>query len=197
MSWLSQEGSASPLGATWIADEEAFNFALYSKYASEVRVLLYSREDTTHPLHEHKFDPLINKSERVWHCRLRGSAISGARYYAYKISGPNEPGAGHRFDDQKILLDPYARSVYFPPQFSREIARMAGSNAGRAPLGVLLRGAHFPDTANRSPIHTSDLVIYEVHIRAFTARGNSDVTLKKRGTFAGVIEKIPYLKDLG
>ena len=78
MNWFSQEGSASPLGATWIADEVAFNFALYSKYASEARVLLYSREDTMHPLHEYKFDPLINKSERVWHCRLRGSAISSA-----------------------------------------------------------------------------------------------------------------------
>ena len=128
--WFSREGSASPLGVTWIADEEAFNFALYSKYASEVKLLLYSRDDTTHPLYEYKFNPLINKSERVWHCRLKASAIAGARYYAYKISGPNEPGAGHRFDDQKILLDPYARSVYFPRQFSREIARMAGKQCG-------------------------------------------------------------------
>ncbi len=195
--WFSHEGSASPLGATWIADEDAFNFALYSKYASEVRLLLYSRDDIAHPLHEYKFDPLINKSERVWHCRLKASAIAGARYYGYKISGPNEPGAGHRFDDQKILLDPYARSVYFPRQFSREIARMAGSNAGRAPLGVLLRDAEFSVTPDRRPVHTSDLVIYEMHVRAFTARDNSGVTSGKRGTFAGVIEKIPYLKELG
>src|SRR5678815_3291762 len=81
--WDSQEGSAAPLGATWIANEEAFNFALYSKYASEVNLLLYSREDVTNPLYEYKFNPLINKSERVWHCRLKASAIAGARYYAY------------------------------------------------------------------------------------------------------------------
>jgi isoamylase len=196
-SWYSHEGSASPLGVTWIANEEAFNFALYSKYASEAKLLLYSRDDVTHPLYEYKFNPLINKSERVWHCRLKASSISGARYYAYKISGPNEPGAGHRFDDQKILLDPYARSVYFPRQFSREIARMAGSNAGRAPLGVLVRENEFPWAGDSSPAHTFDLVIYELHVRAFTARDNSGVTSKKRGTFAGVIEKIPYLKELG
>ena len=70
-SWYSQEGSASPLGVTWIPDEDAFNFALYSKYASEVKLLLYSREDVTNPLYEYKFNPLINKSERVWHCRLK------------------------------------------------------------------------------------------------------------------------------
>ena len=73
--WYSREGSASPLGVTWIADEEAFNFALYSKYASEVKLLLYSREDVTHPLLRIQVQPLINKSERVWHCRLKASAI--------------------------------------------------------------------------------------------------------------------------
>jgi len=195
--WYSQEGSASPLGVTWITDEDAFNFALYSKYASEVKLLFYSRDEVTHPLYEYKFNPLINKSERVWHCRLKASVIAGARYYAYKISGPNEPGAGHRFDDQKILLDPYAHSVYFPRYFSRDIARMAGSNAGRAPLGVLVQEAEFPWAAGRAPVHTSDLVIYEMHVRTFTARDNSGVHAKKRGTFAGVIEKIPYLTELG
>jgi hypothetical protein len=64
MNWLGQEESALP-EATWLGDEEAFNFALYSKYASEVRVLMCSREDTTHPLHEYKVDLLIKKSERV------------------------------------------------------------------------------------------------------------------------------------
>lgn len=196
-SWYSREGSASPMGVTWVANEEAFNFALYSKYASEVTLLFYSPADFIHPLYEFKFNPLINKSERVWHCRLKARSISGARYYAYKISGPNEPGAGHRFDDQKILLDPYARSIYFPRLFSREIARMAGSNAGRAPLGVLVREKEFPWAEDRSPLHTSDLVIYEMHVRAFTARDNSGVNLQKRGTFAGVIGKIPYLKELG
>ena len=195
--WYSQEGTSSPLGVTWVAEDNAFNFALYSKHASEVTLLLYKREDVAHPFYEYRFNPLINKSGRVWHCRLKAGLIAGVRYYAYRISGPNEPGKGHRFDSQKILVDPYTRSIYFPEQFSREVAQLPGSNAGRAPLGVVLEETPFSWTRDVSLVHTSDLVIYELHIRAFTARANSGVSIGKRGTFAGLAEKIPYLKDLG
>jgi len=197
MNWSSREGAASPLGVTWISEEEAYNFALYSKHASGVALLLYSREDVTHPIYEYTFNPLINKSGRVWHCRLKASKVSVARYYAYRVSGPNEPGEGHRFDDQKILVDPYARSLHFPEHFSREVAQLPGNNAGRAPLGVLLGEAAFVTTMHLPPVHTFDLVIYELHVRAFTARTNSGVSAARRGTFAGLIEKIPYLKELG
>jgi Carbohydrate-binding module 48 (Isoamylase N-terminal domain) len=62
MNWASREGAASPLGVTWISEEEAYNFALYSKHASGVTLLLFSREDVTHPIYEYAFNPLINKS---------------------------------------------------------------------------------------------------------------------------------------
>ena len=75
-------------------EEVSNNFAIYSKYASQIDLLLYSRDDVTQPLYEYEFNPLINKSARVWHCRLRADAIPKARYYAYRISRPNEPGAG-------------------------------------------------------------------------------------------------------
>src|SRR6516165_2849012 len=117
MSWYSEEGSASRLGVTWIPEEEAFNFALYSKYASQVELLLYSRDELASPTYQFRFDPFRNKSARVWHCRIKAKDMPNARYYAYRITGPNEPGAGHRFDDQKLLLDPYARSVFFPRHF--------------------------------------------------------------------------------
>lgn len=197
MNWYSTEGQATPLGVTWIAEESAFNFSLYSKHASEVTLLLYTQEDVTHPFREYTFNPLFNKSGRVWHCRLSASAIREARYYAYRISGPNEPAAGHRFDNQKILVDPYAHALHFPEHFSREIAQLPGSNSGRAPLGVILKEAVPMSARKRPPAHTSDLVIYEVHVRSFTARSNSSVCPPKRGTFAGLIEKIPYFKDLG
>lgn len=198
--WYRQEGSPSPLGVNWIADEQAFNFALYSKHASEVRLLLYAEEDVVRPILEYPFNPLINKSGRVWHCRIPAAAMKGSRYYGYHISGPNEPGAGHRFDDQKVLVDPYAHSLYFPPQFSRQIARLPGSNAGRGPLGVLPAWNEEAVVArpnSRCPSHASDLVIYELHVRSFTARPNSGICEGVRGTFRGVIEKIPYLKELG
>jgi len=195
--WYSTEGSPSPLGVTWIAKEEAFNFALYSKYATEVTLLLYSSTEYFEPLREYRLDPLVNKSGRVWHCRLKAAAISGARYYAYRVAGPNEPGAGQRFDDRKILFDPYAGALFRPPQFSREAARSTESNAGRAPLGVIVTDRGFDWTGDRRPVHTSDTVIYEMHIRGFTMRANSRVPAEERGTYTGLVQKIPYLKELG
>src|SRR5208283_175455 len=195
--WIQLEGAPTPLGLSWIEGQKAFNFALYSKHASAVSVLLYSAEDLVRPLLQFHFDPLVNKSGRVWHCRLKADAIKGARYYAYRVVGPNEPGVGHRFDHQKILLDPYVKAVYFPQHYSRQAACLPGSNAGRAPLGVIANDRQFPWDGDRHPTHTSDTVIYELHVRNFTRRDNSGVSPEKRGTFADVIEKIPFLKGLG
>ncbi len=195
--WFAFEGSPSPLGVTWIEDEAAYNFALYSKDATAVTLLLYSALDLSIPSYEHKLDPLANKSGHVWHCRLRKSAIPDARYYAYQVAGPNIPEKGHRFDSRKVLLDPYARCVCFPPRFSREAASQPGSNAGKAPLGLLASEARCGWAGEGAPHHTSDLVIYEMHVRGFTRRANSQVSPAHRGTFLGVVEKIPYLKELG
>ena len=185
------------MGVAWIEEEQAFNFALYSKYASQMTLLLYADSDLVRPYHSYRFDPLANKSGRVWHCRLKAAAIPKAKYYGYAVGGPNEPGQGHRFDDQKILFDPYARALFSPEHFSREAARIPGSNAGRAPLGVIVTNHAFDWTGDRRPIHTSDTVIYEMHVRGFTMRANSDVPVEQRGTYAGLIKKIPYLKELG
>jgi isoamylase len=196
--WFAAEGSPFPLGVTWIEAEQAWNFALYSRHATGVTLLLYGEEDFVNPLREVELGHLRNKSSRVWHCRLREAEMPNARYYAYRVEGPSQPSEGHRFDAAKILLDPYAKAVFFPPNFSRDAARQAGSNAGRAPLGVLRCGRQpFDWGEDRRPRHTSDTVIYEMHVRGFTRRANSGVSADKRGTFAGVIEKIPYLKELG
>src|SRR5262249_4010386 len=88
--------------------------------------------------------------------------------------------------------------VFFPPNFRRSASVGRGSNAGRAPLGVLSRGpVRVNWNTEPKPRHTSDTIIYEMHVRGFTRRENSGVAARKRGTFAGVIEKIPYLKELG
>lgn len=195
--WFAREGTPSPLGVTWIEEEAAYNFALYSKDATAVTLLLYSALDLAIPTYEHKLDPLANKSGRVWHCRLRKSTIPDARYYAYQVAGPRTPEEGHRFDSRKVLLDPYAHCVCFPPRFSREAATQSGSNAGRAPLGLLAAETRRHWAEEGAPHHTSDLVIYEMHVRGFTRRANSQITPTHRGTFLGVVEKIPYLKDLG
>jgi isoamylase len=196
--WARIEGLPSPLGATWYADARAWNFALYSKHATSVTLLFYGADEFADPLHSITLDYLVNKSGRVWHCWLPDEAIRGARYYAYSVDGPDDPAAGLRFNPSKVLLDPYARAVFFPPAFDREAAKLRGSNAGRAPLGVLeaSRRANEREEACR-PRHLWDTVVYEMHVRGFTRRDNSGVSADRRGTFAGVIDKIPYLVDLG
>ena len=98
---------------------------------------------------------------------------------------------------RRYSLIPYAGALFRPPHFSREAARIPGSNAGRAPLGVIVTDHRFDWTGDRRPIHTSDTVIYEMHVRGFTMRANSGVPAEQRGTYAGLIQKIPYLKELG
>jgi glycogen operon protein len=196
--WQQSEGTPAPLGATWIPGEDAFNFALYSKHATTVTLLLYGPVDMTNPVVIRPLDHLRHKTGRVWHCRVPAAELSGATTYAYRVDGPRAPEQGHRFDRDKILLDPSARAIVFPPGFSREACRLPGPNPGRAPLGVLgpMRAA-FDWCGDRRPRHTNDLVIYELHVRGFTNRANSGVPPDRRGTFAGLAEKIPYLQHLG
>jgi isoamylase len=198
-SWSQIEGSPQPLGATWLQSEQSYNFALYSRHATNVTLLLYTTNDLINPVHRISLEHLTHKSGRIWHCRLALDEIGQARYYAYSIEGPNNPAAEfHAFDPDKVLLDPYATLVFFPPNFRRSASIGRGSNAGRAPLGILSRSATLSNSAfEQMPRHASDTIIYEMHVRGFTRHDNSDVAAEKRGTFAGVIEKIPYLKELG
>ena len=200
VNWPSLEGSPLPLGATYVREEQAYNFALYSKNATEVTLLLYNKESDISPAVEIWLEPLCHKTRRVWHCRLKESEVNGACFYAYRVNGPMDPYAlpKNAFDPQKLLLDPYAKGIYFPPGFDREAAKRRGSNAGRAPLGVFrFVEDRFDWDRDRPPLHYSDAIIYELHVKGFTASPSSGVEKELRGTFAGLIEKIPYLKELG
>jgi glycogen operon protein len=200
MDWVATEGSPFPLGANRVELDSAWNFALYSKDAERVTLLLYTDADLVNPVVTYRFDHLRNKSGRIWHCRVPLASIRGARYYAYSVAGPppQDGQAWHCFDPDKVLLDPYAKSVFFPPGFDRAAASRPGPNAGKAPLGVLADpGGPFDWGDDRRPRHQSDMVIYELHVRGFTNNPNSGVSPGRRGTYAGVIDKIPYLKDLG
>jgi isoamylase len=197
LDWYQTEGTTYPPGAIWIDQERAYNFTIYSYPAAAVTLLLYGPGDLFNPLTRIPLDYLRNKSGRIWHCRVPQSQIGAALYYAYSIEGNSPPQPGDRFDPQKVLLDPYARKIFFPPGFSRGASCGPGSNAGKAPLAQLPRSDPFDWGNDTRPRHTSDTVIYEMHVRGFTRRDNSGVSQKARGTYAGVIEKIPYLKELG
>jgi isoamylase len=195
--WEQVEGSPLPLGASWIEDEQAFNFAICGEQAESVTLLLYAPQDLVNPAYVYSFDFLRNKSGHIWHCRIPIAEIGECRYYAYSVSGEDTPGV-HSFDPQKVLLDPYAKAVFFPPEFDRTLAMREGSNAGRAPLGVLIgHREEFDWGESPSPHHEADAIIYELHVRGFTQNPNSGVDPSRAGTFAGLVEKIPYLKDLG
>ncbi len=195
--WAQTEGTPLPLGATWIEEEQAFNFAVCAEHADRVKLFLYSSHDFANPILTFGFDSLRNKSGRVWHCRIPLNRTRGARYYAYSVSG--QAVAGLRgFDHEKILLDPYAKGVFFPPGFDRKLAVKPGLNHEKAPLGVLPRPRTAFDWAGDVPPQPeSDAIIYELHLKGFTRNPNSGVHPSRAGTYVGLIEKIPYLKDLG
>src|SRR5580692_9760485 len=197
LAWEQSEGNPLPLGVKWIEEQQAFNFAVHSEHAESVTLLLYAPDDLVNPLLTFRFDFLRNKSGRIWHCRIPITNIGGACYYAYSVSGDNIPQL-HSFDPQKVLLDPYAKCIFFPPGFDRNLAMREGSNAGSAPLGVLSDHRSTFDWAGaRPPYHESDAVIYELHVKGFTKNPNSGVDPSRAGTYAGLVEKIPYLKELG
>ena len=197
--WEEIEGTPVPLGVTRVGIQHAWNAAIFSRHATRVTLLFFD-DDYSRPAFAIELDPLKNKSGSVWHCRIAYSACPAAKYYAWQIDGPAPEGRfdWHAFDAEKILLDPYAQAIWFPPSFDREAARCPGSNMGRAPLAVLnsirCGGTALPGGQIR---HGSDLIIYEMHVRGFTRDSSSSVSEQKQGTFAGVTEKIPHLLELG
>ena len=134
--WSSREGTPFPLGVRWIPEEQSYNFALYSKHAEQVDLLFFAETPLQEPIYAYRFDVLRNKSGPIWHCRIPVEQVNEARFYSYQVNGPPaQPGFEmHTFDEEKLLLDPYARTVFFPADFDRTAAQRRGSNLGRARL---------------------------------------------------------------
>jgi isoamylase len=198
--WEKAEGMPRPLGVTWLEQEQAYNFAIYAGNAAKVTLLLYDSNELQVPLYSLTLDPLTNKTGPIWHCRVPIAVAGDAEYYGYHVDGPVDGVAfpWHAFDPEKVLLDPYSRSVFLPASFDREAARRPGPNAGCAPLGRLdVCRCPFNWGDEQRIRHGSDLVIYEMHVRGFTQHPSSGVAPGNRGTFAALVEKIPYLLDLG
>src|SRR5690606_21942159 len=114
--------------------------------------------------------PAVSGCGRVWHCRLQHELMSNATLYAYQVAGPLLGGwfERHAFDDSKVLLDPYAREIFFPPTMDRMAASRPGSNAGRAPLGLIPKDVSEERTSRLRNLHECDTIIYELHVGGFT-----------------------------
>jgi isoamylase len=194
---LAQEtkaGRSSPLGAT--LSPEGTNFSVYSKHGTGMELLLFDRVGDTRPARVIPIDPSTNRTYHYWHVFVQG--VKAGQIYGYRVEGPFDPPSGMRFDPAKVLIDPYGRAIVVPQNYSREAARKAGDNAATAMKSVVVDSRAY-DWEGDTPLNrpSSRTIIYEVHVRGFTRHPSSGVAEKKRGTFAGLIEKIPYLHRLG
>jgi len=185
-------GEPSPLGATVVP--AGVNFSLFSQHATAVELLLFDRFDDAAPAATVRLDAHRNKTFHYWHVFVEG--IGSGQIYGYRVDGPFDPARGHRFDATKILIDPYSRGVVYGRNWSRMQACGPADNCRAAMKSLVVESGRYDWGGERAPNHhLADSVIYEMHVRGFTRDASSGV--KYPGTFAGLVEKIPYLQALG
>jgi glycogen operon protein len=183
-----------PLGATVVPG--GVNFSIFSRGATDIELLLFDRVNDSRPARVIRIDPADNRAYHYWYTFVEG--IGPGQIYGFRVHGPYDPSAGRRFDAAKVLLDPYGRAVAVPANYSRVAAASKDDNAPAAMKSVVVDSSAYDWEGDRPlRLPSSRTVIYEMHVRGFTQNPNSSVSARARGTFAGLIEKLPYLTDLG
>jgi glycogen operon protein len=186
-------GQSYPLGATVTAS--GVNFCIFTKNCRSVELLLFDNPGDTEPI-VIELEPEKNKTFYYWHCLVPG--IEPGQLYGYRVDGPYNPAVGHRFDKSKVLIDPYSKAIV-TDGYDREAAKkLHYDNIGCCMKSVVVDTSGYDWNGDR-PLMTphSKSIIYELHVGGFTKNPNSEVPQDKRGTYAGLIQKIPYLKELG
>jgi glycogen operon protein len=184
----------APLGATVLP--EGVNFAVFSKYAEAVQLLLFDGPEAPTPSRVFDLDLENNRTNYYWHVLV--PHLGPGQTYAWRVQGPSRPEDGHRFDGAKVLLDPYGLAVVGQNIYDRQAARDPGDNSARCLRSAVVDPAAYDwedDRPLRAPAGRE--IIYEMHVGAFTAHPSSGVVDHLRGTYAGLIEKIDYLQELG
>ena len=185
------QGSPHPFGST--VQSEGVNFSLYSSTATNVRLLIFNKPDDLDPLIEISLDTTENRSFNIWHVFVEG--VQPGMGYAYRVDGPHEPWNGHRFDPEKVLVDPYSKGNCFK-LWDRGSACVPGDNLHKSLRSVVIDVDTYDwegDQPLKKPMAES--IVYEMHVGGFTKSPTSGV--EHPGTYLGLIEKIPYLKSLG
>jgi isoamylase len=196
-------GSPYPLGATW--DGLGVNFAIFSENASRVELCLF---DSAEARQESSRFALPEHTDMVWHGYVPG--LRPGQLYGFRVEGPFDPKAGHRFNPNKVLLDPYAKAIgrivswgdemfgYRVGDPAEDLSFDTRDNAHLASLGAVIDSAFTwgHDRPPRTPWHRT--VIYELHVRGFTRR-HSGVPEPLRGTYSGLASEaaIRHLVSLG
>ncbi|MGB5686433.1 MAG: glycogen debranching protein GlgX [Candidatus Electrothrix sp.] len=179
-------GSPQPLGAT--VTPTGINFALFSRHADKVTLVLGVKDACDSSRFEIPLDPKFHKTGDIWHIQISG--LPPYLRYGYKLSGPEEPRTrGLTYDDSMIMLDPYAKEVR-SPRWGQDRSSINHQTCGLIPLDIY-------DWEGDRPLNIplQDTVIYEMHVRGFTQDSSSQCSFP--GTFKGICEKIDYIKELG
>ena len=187
-------GASAPLGATVCPG--GVNFSVFSRDATRMELLLFDDANSARPATVIPLDANRNRTYHYWHAFVPD--LEAGQVYAYRAHGPAAPERGLRFDGEKVLLDPYGLAVAVSAAYDRKAASRPGDNAAAAMKSVVADPDRYDweeDRPLRRPF--AETVIYELHVRGFTRHSSSGVAPDKRGTCAGLIEKIPYLEDLG
>lgn len=194
-------GTPQPLGANW--DGHGVNFALFSAHATGVELCLFDAETGREV---ERF--ALNLSDQIWHVYLPG--CGPGTIYGYRVDGPYEPQRGHRFNSNKLLLDPYARQIsgnlswdeavygYDPDDPEQDLSLDSVDSAEFVPRSVVVDEAFSWGDDQPPRVPWPCTIIYEAHVRGFTML-NQEIDEQQRGSFAGLASDsvISYLKSLG
>ena len=185
------KGQSCPLGATPSAD--GVNFSVFSKSCEAIELLLFDKVDDPRPADVIRLDPRQNKTHHYWHIFVGG--LKPGQIYGYRALGPFKPDKGFRFDPDKVLLDPYRRSVALPETYSRAAACRRGDNTAFAMKSVVADlGAY--DWEGDAPLKRpfSTTVIYEMHVAGFTRHPSSRVAPEKGARMRDWSKKSPIYR---
>lgn len=183
-------GRTAPLGATVV--DGGVNFSVFSRNANSVELLLFEDTEDSHPIAVIPLD----RTYHYWHTFV--AHLQPGQIYAYRAEGPYNPQNGQRFDSSKVLLDPYGRGVVVPKSYNRQALSEEGDHTAMSMKSVVVDPTVYDwedDTPPNRP--SSRTIIYEMHVRGFTKHPSSNLAEDLRGTFKGLVERIPYLTKLG
>ncbi|MGD9329498.1 MAG: isoamylase, partial [Cyclobacteriaceae bacterium] len=187
-------GKSYPLGAR--AYDHGVNFSVFSRNAAYIELLLFDHVDQPVPTRIIRLDPDLHRTFYYWHVFIEG--LLPGQIYAFRVYSSKSTEKWNQFDSRKILTDPYAKAIVSPKKYSRQAAIDPGDNCEQAMKGVVTPQDNY-DWEGDEPLNIpySESIIYELHVKGFTRHESSGVSPEKRGTYAGLVEKIPYLKQLG
>ncbi|MDR3138789.1 MAG: glycogen debranching protein GlgX [Treponema sp.] len=202
--FIVEPGKPLPMGAT--ITETGVNFSVFSRHAEGMILILIESPAEDSPCEELRLDAKKNRTGDMWHCHIPG--LKAGTLYLYRADGPYIPEKGFRFNKNKTLIDPYAKALtdlanwdlqacmgYYAAESFNDLSFSYQDDIFTQPRCVVVDDDFDwqGDMPLNYPLRFS--VLYETHVRGLTAHPNSGV--KHPGTYRGVIEKIPFFKDLG